>query len=78
MLWLRVVVIVALIALNTLVHVPPLVLLALVKALLPFAGLRRWFNPLLTGLAESWIAVNSAMIGAFTRTDFQVDLPAGL
>ena len=78
MLWLRVVVIVSLIALNTLVHVPPLVLLALVKALLPFAGLRRWFNPLLTGLAESWIAVNSAMIGAFTRTDFQVDLPAGL
>lgn len=78
MLWLRVVVIVSLIALNTLVHVPPLVLLALVKALLPFARLRRWFNPLLTGLAESWIAVNSAMIGAFTRTDFQVDLPAGL
>ena len=78
MLWLRVVVIVSLIALNTLLHVPPLVLLALVKAIVPSDRLRRGFNPLLTGLAESWIAVNTAMIDAFTRTRFQIDLPAGL
>lgn len=78
MLWLRVVVIVSLIALNTLLHVPPLVLLALVKAIVPSDRLRRAFNPVLTGLAESWIAVNTAMIDAFTRTRFQIDLPAGL
>ena len=78
MLWLRVVVIVSLIALNTLVHVPPLVLLALVKAIAPSSRLRRAFNPVLTGLAESWIAVNTAMIDAFTKTRFQIELPAGL
>ncbi|MGN0859110.1 MAG: acyltransferase [Stenotrophomonas sp.] len=78
MLWLRVVVIVSLIALNTLLHVPPLVLLALVKAIVPSDRLRRAFNPVLTGLAESWIAVNTAMIDAFTRTRFQIELPAGL
>ena len=78
MLWLRVVVIVLLIALNTLVHVPPLVLLALVKGVLPSTRLRRAFNPLLTGLAESWIAVNTAMMDAFTRTRFRIELPAGL
>ena len=75
MLWLRVVVIVLLIALNTLVHVPPLVLLALVKALLPSNRLRLAFNPVLTGLAESWIAVNTAMIDAFTSTRFRIELP---
>ena len=78
MLWLRVVVIVSLIAFNTLLHVPPLVLLALVKAIVPSDRLRRAFNPVLTGLAESWIAVNTAMIDAFTRTRFQIELPAGL
>ena len=78
MLWLRVVVIVSLIALNTLIHVPLLVLLAVIKAIVPAAGLRQRLNPVLTGLAESWIAVNTAMIDAFTRTDFQVELPPGL
>ena len=78
MLWLRVVVIVLLIALNSLVHVPPLVLLALVKAIVPSDRLRRSFNPVLTGLAESWIAVNTAMIDAFTTTRFQIELPPGL
>lgn len=78
MLWLRVVVIVSLIAVNTLVHVPPLVLLALVKAILPVDRLRRGIDPVLTGLAESWVAVNTAMIDAFTKTRFQIDLPPGL
>ena len=77
MLWLRVVVIVLLIALNSLVHVPPLVLLALVKAIVPSDRLRRYFNPVLTGLAESWIAVNTAMMGAFTDTGFDVQLDPG-
>ena len=56
MLWLRVVVIVSLIALNTLVHVPPLVLLALVMVLLTVAyfGLLGWLIYTLGDQAWAW------------------------
>ena len=73
MLWLRVVPILLLIAANTVLHVPPLMVVAVFKALLPFEKVRLACNPLLTGLAASWIAVNSAMIDRFTRTRFQVE-----
>ena len=53
-----------LVALNTLVHATPLLLLALVKALVPHAGFRRRISAWLILLAESWIAVNSKMIDA--------------
>ncbi|WP_254574011.1 acyltransferase [Stenotrophomonas acidaminiphila] len=76
--WFRIVPILLLIALNTLLHCLPLFAVALFKALLPLAAVRRACNPLLTGLAESWIGVNSAMMGAFTRTRFQADMPATL
>ncbi|MBN8802833.1 MAG: acyltransferase [Lysobacteraceae bacterium SCN 69-123] len=76
--WFRIVPILLLIALNTLLHCLPLFAVALFKALLPLAVVRRACNPLLTGLAESWIGVNSAMMEAFTRTRFQVDAPATL
>ena len=76
--WFRIVPILLLIALNTLLHCLPLFAVALFKALLPLAVVRRACNPLLTGLAESWIGVNSAMMGAFTRTRFQADMPATL
>ena len=78
MLWLRLALIVPLIVLNTLLHCGPLLLAGVVKALLPFAPVRRACNPLLTGLAESWIAVNSAMIGAFTGTRFELEDRADL
>lgn len=78
MLWLRVASLFLLIVLNTLVHALPLLLVALFKALLPFARLRHALNRVLTDLAERWIAVNSAMIDRFTRTRFQVELPASL
>ena len=75
MLPLRLVLLSLLIAANTVLHVLPLLLVALVKALLPFDRLRRASNPLLTGLAESWIGVNTWMMDRFTsmRVDVQED-----
>jgi len=75
MLPLRLVLISLLIAANTVLHVLPLLLVALVKALLPFDRVRRASNPLLTGLAESWIGVNNWMMDRFTgtRVDVQED-----
>lgn len=61
---------VVLIVASTVVHATPLLAIALIKVVLPFAALRRLCNPLLTGLAESWIGFNSFLIGAFTRTRF--------
>lgn len=78
MLWLRVASLFLLIVLNTLVHALPLLLVALFKALLPFKRLRHALNRVLTDLAERWIAMNSAMIDRFTRTRFQVAMPAAL
>src|SRR5690606_37691604 len=78
MVWLRVVPILLLIVLNTLLHCVPLFVVALVKAVLPFAPVRRACNPLLTGLAESWISVNSAMMAMFTGTRFSVEGQADL
>ncbi|MBO9716402.1 MAG: acyltransferase [Pseudoxanthomonas sp.] len=71
--WLRVALILLLIVLNTLVHALPLLVVGLFKAVLPLAPLRRACNAVLTALAESWIAVNSAMIDHFTPTRVQVD-----
>ena len=75
MLPLRLILISLLIAANTVLHVLPLLVVALVKALLPFDRVRRASNPLLTGLAESWIGVNNWMIDRFTsmRVDVQED-----
>ncbi len=78
MVWLRVVPILLLVVINTLLHCLPLFVVALVKAVLPFKVVRRACNPLLTGLAESWIGANSAMIGLLTRTRFQVSGDADL
>ncbi|MBN8224060.1 MAG: acyltransferase [Xanthomonadales bacterium] len=78
MLGLRIAFILPLIAANTLLHAVPVLGLGLVKAVLPFAAVRRACNPLLTGLAENWIAVNTAMMGLFTATAFEVDIDAGL
>ncbi|MFP7721735.1 acyltransferase [Lysobacter sp. A3-1-A15] len=61
---------------NTVVHVLPLLLVALVKALLPLEPLRRACNGLLTGIAESWIGLNSWMLDHFTRTRVDVQLDA--
>jgi 1-acyl-sn-glycerol-3-phosphate acyltransferase len=78
MLWLRVASLLLLIVLNTLVHALPLLAVALFKAVLPFERLRLAMNRVLTGLAERWIAANSAMVDRFTPTRLQVELPPSL
>lgn len=76
--FLRVSLAAVLIAASTVVHALPLLAIALVKVALPLAAVRRACNPLLTGLAESWIAFNSFLIASFTHTRFVVDAPARL
>ncbi|WP_407351150.1 acyltransferase [Luteimonas sp. R10] len=78
MLPLRVTLICLLLATNTVLHVVPLLAVALVKALLPFDRLRKASNPVLTGLAESWIGVNGWMLERFSRTRVHVQQEAAL
>ncbi len=68
----------AIITLSTIAHVVPLFVVALIKAVLPFARVRVAANPVLTGIAASWIGFNNAMIDAFTHTRFQVHDEADL
>ncbi len=57
-----------LIATSTVLHVLPLLAIALLKVVLPLPRLRAACNPLLTGLAASWIGFNSWLWDTFTRT----------
>ncbi|MCA0395275.1 MAG: acyltransferase [Proteobacteria bacterium] len=66
------------IAANTVLHVPVLLVAALVKALLPSAGMRQGFNAVLTGLAENWIAFNTWLIDRFSGARFEVSGLDGL
>ena len=66
------------IVLSTVIHVVPLLGVALLKALLPSQRLRRASDPLLTGIAESWIAVNGWLLDRFTRTHVDVAMDANL
>lgn len=67
-----------LIAANTVLLTTPLLLVSLFKLALPFSFFRRACNRILVGLAESWIAVNSALIELFTQTRFDVEGLHGL
>jgi len=64
-----------LIASSTVLHVLPLLLVALLKAMLPFKPVQRICNPLLTGMAESWIGFNNGLWDRFTHTrvDYRED-----
>jgi 1-acyl-sn-glycerol-3-phosphate acyltransferase len=62
-----------LLAVNTTVHVLPLLVVAIVKAAIPVARARRPLDGLLMRIAESWIGVNSAMISTLTRTRIVVE-----
>ena len=67
-----------LIALNTLVHATPLLLLALLKLIVPIPGFRHFISAVLAGIAESWIAVNSALIRLLTGLQVEVNELPGL
>lgn len=76
--WLRIPAAALLLALNTVVHVPPLLLVALVKALLPLRGVRGVCNRLLSGISASWIGLNTLMIDLLTHTRYSVTTDANL
>jgi 1-acyl-sn-glycerol-3-phosphate acyltransferase len=76
--WLRVPIAALLLAANTVLHVPPLLIVAVFKALLPAPAVRRICNRLLMAIAASWIALNTAMIGLMTHTHYRVVAAANL
>jgi 1-acyl-sn-glycerol-3-phosphate acyltransferase len=76
--WLRVPVATLLITASTVVHVTPLLLVAVLKAAVPLRGWRRGCDAILIFIAESWISCNTAMIRVFTHTRFAVQLDATL
>ena len=76
--FLRVPFVVLAIIASTVAHTTPLFLIALLKWLLPVAGIRRLADALLVRLVESWIAVNSGLVDRFTRTAFRISGGQGL
>lgn len=59
---------------STIVLVPVLLTLALLKLLLPVAGVRRLLSRLIILVAETWIGINNALIRLFTRDhSWQID-----
>jgi 1-acyl-sn-glycerol-3-phosphate acyltransferase len=76
--WLRITFGALLLAANTVLHVPPLLLVALLKAILPVRPIRRVCDWLLTAIAASWIGVNTALIRWFTQTRLVIDIDARL
>ena len=69
---LRAALVLLLIVINTLLHALPLLMLALLKALLPVEGLRRGIGRVLAVIAESWIGVNTWMVDHLTGTRVHV------
>lgn len=59
-----------LVALNTAVHVPVLLLLSLVKLVLRLRAIQVGLTRVLMAIAASWIAVNSALMRVLTPTRF--------
>ena len=68
----------ALIAGSTFVHATPLLALAVLKLIVPVAAWRRSLSRVLIRFAESWIAVNSALIRRLAGTRIVADVPADL
>lgn len=68
---------VTLLSLNTLVHVPFLLLGTLFRLILPFKAARERMRRVLSRIAESWIGFNNWMINFLTTTEIALegDLP---
>ena len=67
-----------LIAIHTIAHASALFALALLKVVLPVAPWRRGLSRALVAIAESWIAVNSALMATLGGTRIEVDGLDGL
>lgn len=76
--WLRAALAAVWFAANTLLHVLPLLSVALVKAIAVLRPLRRACDRVLTTIGESWIAVNTLMIRTLTHTRIVVEAPPTL
>lgn len=76
--WIRIAFGALLLATNTVLHVPLLLLVAVVKAILPLRPIRRACDWLLTSIAASWIGINTTLIRWFTRTRLVIDIDARL
>ena len=74
----RIALLLVLVAASTLVHAVPLLAVAVAKALLPLAPVRRGCNALLAWIARSWIGFNNALIRGFTATRFEISGIDGL
>jgi len=61
-----------LLAINSIVHILPLLAFALIKLLVPLAAVRKSIEWILMRLAESWIGFNSFMFRYFTSTRVRV------
>jgi len=70
--FLRVTLAAIIVLLSTVIHVPIVVIGAVIKAALPFTFVRRLCDRVLIGTAESWNALNAYLIGVLTRTRFVV------
>ena len=67
-----------LLVLNTVLHIVPLMVLALIKVVVPVAAVRKPLSRVMVAIAESWIGVNNALFRVFTRIDWQVEGLEGL
>ena len=70
--WLRLSAALLMLLLNTVVHVLPLLLVALCKLLLPLLVVRKLLDRGLIAIAESWIGVNSLALDVLTNTHIEV------
>ncbi len=75
---LRFVLVLLVVVISILLHVGPLLLAALIKALVPLRALRRFSNRMLTGIAESWIGFNNFLWPLVVPTRVVVEGAAGL
>ncbi len=76
--FLRVPIVLLLIAISTVGHCSLLFVVAFSKWLLPIPAIRRGLNVVLIGIAESWIGTNGVLFALFTRTYFHVEGLEGL
>ena len=74
----RIVLNASLIAINTLIHALPLLLLAAIKLLVPVSAFRNAVSRVLVWIAESWIQVNSTLMTLLAGVKINVDGMQGL
>jgi 1-acyl-sn-glycerol-3-phosphate acyltransferase len=57
--------------LNTFICIVPIIILALIKLLLPFATIRREISKLLMAIGEAWVGANTRILTSLVNIDLQ-------